>query len=49
MNYFGLFLVIFNLLPFISNESTDPSNPISWYENLPAVAMDYKIFIDAGE
>lgn len=21
----------------------------SWYENLPAVAMDYKVYIDAGE
>lgn len=49
MNYFGVFLLIFNFLPFISNDPTDPNSPLSWYESLPAVAMDYKMHIDAGK
>lgn len=48
MNILGLFLVLINLLPFISNQSEPPTG-VNWYESLPAVAMDYKIFIDAGE
>lgn len=48
MNLFGLILVLLNLLAFGNNEEA-PTTGINWYESLPAVAMDYKIFIDAGE
>lgn len=42
------FLVLLNLLPFINNQIQQTTG-INWYESLPAVAMDYKIFIDAGK
>lgn len=37
-----------------SQESSSPSNSqeaptVPWYESLPAVAMDYKVIIDAGK
>ncbi|XP_017762298.1 PREDICTED: transmembrane emp24 domain-containing protein 5-like [Eufriesea mexicana] len=35
---FGVFLSLVNT-----------SMPNSWYENLPAVALDYKVYIDAGK
>lgn len=48
MTLFGLFLVLLNLLAFSNNQEVS-TNGINWYESLPAVAMDYKIFIDAGK
>lgn len=43
--YGPLFLFItFTLYPVRCNEPTVP-----WYENLPAVAMDYKVHIDPGK
>lgn len=42
-----IFLLI-NSITFVTNELQQGSG-INWYESLPAVAMDYKIFIDAGE
>lgn len=46
---YGRLLPIFAfLLNFVEcNEPTEPVVP--WYENLPAVAMDYKVHIDAGK
>lgn len=39
-----LFLLTFLLHLIKCNEPTVP-----WYENLPAVAMDYKVHIDPGK
>jgi hypothetical protein len=39
---------LINALTLVTNEMQQGSG-INWYESLPAVAMDYKIFIDAGE
>uniref|UniRef100_A0A1A9VHB6 GOLD domain-containing protein n=3 Tax=Glossina TaxID=44049 RepID=A0A1A9VHB6_GLOAU len=47
-NFLGAFILIIFLnnakTQVVSNEVTKP-----WYENLPAVAMDYKVHIDAGK
>lgn len=40
-----LFLAFASFLPFCT--ATEPTVP--WYENLPAVAMDYKVHIDPGK
>lgn len=37
--------IILSVLPLI--KSTSPNVP--WYEDLPAVAMDYKVHIDPGK
>lgn len=39
-----LSLIIFQLTVVVIESQTVP-----WYENLPAVAMDYKVHIDAGK
>lgn len=48
MDFVELILVLLNLIA-LSNNQEVPATGINWYESLPAVAMDYKIFIDAGE
>lgn len=48
----SLFLIICSLLiPLISSEdgSSTERSVLNWYETLPAVAMDYKVHIDAGK
>lgn len=48
----SLFWIISSLLiPLISTEdgSSTERNVLNWYETLPAVAMDYKVHIDAGK
>ena len=42
------FSVIF-LLAYLTNEINAQDIAKPWYENLPAVAMDYKVHIDAGK
>jgi p24 family protein gamma-5 len=43
-----LFFSLFSLLNLlVICEAQDNNKP--WYENLPAVAMDYKVHIDAGK
>jgi len=42
---YSLFLL--NLVRFIESDDTT-NRGLSWYESLPAVAMDYKVHIDAG-
>lgn len=43
-------LVFLILIPVISsNEEVPVDRGLNWYESLPAVAMDYKVHIDAGE
>lgn len=42
---FFIFLGFFCEITYVS--STEPTVP--WYENLPAVAMDYKVHIDPGK
>ncbi|XP_037934064.1 uncharacterized membrane protein C17A5.08 [Teleopsis dalmanni] len=40
----------FFLLIFNEKHKTNAQDPVKpWYENLPAVAMDYKVHIDAGK
>lgn len=40
-----IFLIVFyKFVPIQAIETTVP-----WYENLPAVAMDYKVHIDPGK
>lgn len=47
---FDLFF-LFLLIPLITSEDGIPPTDrgLNWYESLPAVAMDYKVHIDAGE
>lgn len=41
-------LIFLTFLCFVKDvENTEPTVP--WYENLPAVAMDYKVHIDPGK
>lgn len=42
---FLLFVLLFLNINYVF--STEPTVP--WYENLPAVAMDYKVHIDPGK
>lgn len=44
-------LILLFLLPLISSEDGIPPTDrgLNWYESLPAVAMDWKIHIDAGK
>ncbi|XP_075161639.1 p24 family member logjam [Haematobia irritans] len=45
-----LFSIVFIVLAHIvSNQIVSQEVPKPWYENLPAVAMDYKVHIDAGK
>lgn len=45
-----LTFILLNLINVISTDDGIPENRgLSWYESLPAVAMDYKVHIDAGE
>lgn len=46
MKSFLWLLVI--LIPLIDG-NIPTERGLNWYENLPAVAMDYKVHIDAGE
>lgn len=47
LNFF-ITLFILNLVRFIDSDETT-NKGLSWYESLPAVAMDYKVHIDAGK
>lgn len=46
-------IIAINLLNLINVLTQDvdqqPASVNSWYETLPAVAMDYKVYVDAGE
>lgn len=45
-----LVLFLFIAVPVISsNEEVPVDRGLNWYESLPAVAMDYKVHIDAGK
>lgn len=45
-----LFLTIIFAINSISSEHGIPEQRgLNWYESLPAVAMDYKVHIDAGK
>jgi hypothetical protein len=43
-----ILIFLLSLIKLINTNST-PNNGLGWYENLPAVAMDYKVHIDAGK
>lgn len=43
-NPFATYLILLSNLILLEAQSTVP-----WYENLPAVAMDYKVHIDPGK
>lgn len=45
------FLLLIFIIPLISSEYGIPPTDrgLNWYESLPAVAMDYKVHIDAGK
>lgn len=45
--YATLFLTLSTLSYFI--QICDSETTVPWYESLPAVAMDYKVHIDAGK
>lgn len=45
---FFAFCLIF-ALSYTPDEIYAQEAPKPWYENLPAVAMDYKVHIDAGK
>jgi hypothetical protein len=45
----GVCLSVFLNLIFIFNSDATTGGTGSIFENLPAVAMDYKVHIDAGE
>ncbi|XP_050671838.1 transmembrane emp24 domain-containing protein 5 [Leptidea sinapis] len=42
-----LLSIIFTILSLVGNANTSTAAP--WYENLPAVTMDYKVYLDAGK
>jgi hypothetical protein len=42
-----LYFIILLFLIFF--DSTEEQNAVNWFENLPAVAMDYKVHIDPGK
>ena len=42
-----IFIFLLNLVRYIETDETT-NRGLSWYESLPAVAMDYKVHIDAG-
>lgn len=44
---FMKFILLFLLLNLIKNAYSDA--PAPWYENLPAVTMDYKVHLDPGK
>lgn len=44
MNLFGHLFIVGTVIVLAKCETTRP-----WYETLPAVAMDYKVHIDAGK
>ncbi|XP_063620005.1 transmembrane emp24 domain-containing protein 5 [Cydia splendana] len=44
---FTVITLIFTILSLVGDVNT--SSPAPWYENLPAVTMDYKVHIDAGK
>lgn len=46
MNKFFIILILLSLLS-VCDISYGQASP--WYENLPAVAMDYKVHIDPGK
>lgn len=41
---FSLVVIVFSLVCYTIAQVTTP-----WYENLPAVAMDYKVHVDPGK
>lgn len=44
---FTLLTIIFTILSLVGDVFSSTAAP--WYENLPAVTMDYKVHIDAGK
>jgi hypothetical protein len=42
-----IFCLLAVLIPLIGG-NIPTERGLNWYENLPAVAMDYKVHIDAG-
>jgi hypothetical protein len=46
MKKFFFFLI--SLFTISDSDPLDADRGLNWYETLPAVAMDYKVFIDAG-
>lgn len=45
---FFYFIILFFILCFFIQTNTQETT-VPWYENLPAVAMDYKVHIDPGK
>lgn len=43
-----LYFIVF-LLFMLFFDTTEQQNAVNWFENLPAVAMDYKVHIDPGK
>lgn len=46
---FLIFLKIFCIIAYVGLASGQASSDRPWYESLPAVAMDYKVHVDAGK
>lgn len=44
---FCVISLLFTILSLVGDVLSNPATP--WYENLPAVTMDYKVHIDAGK
>lgn len=44
---FFVLVLIFTILSIVGDVLSTSPGP--WYENLPAVTMDYKVHIDAGK
>ena len=40
--------ILIIILQFLSINSNEPGQGLNWYESLPAVAMDYKVHVEAG-
>lgn len=48
-HYFSLLISLILLLCFTCDNVNSQIEAKPWYETLPAVAMDYKVHIDAGK
>lgn len=46
---YSSFLVLLSVFVLSSSDEVPADRGLNWYESLPAVAMDYKVHIDAGK
>ena len=45
----SVFILVLSFFGLSSSDEIPADRGLNWYESLPAVAMDYKVHIDAGK